>query len=89
MKETDTWQLYTAKNKLSHIVERAGNTPQTITVRGKETVVILSCREYQKLTAPKTNLAGFLCGSLDDGNAPDFIRDKTTEERGTRLELPG
>ncbi|GHV20052.1 hypothetical protein FACS189494_03050 [Spirochaetia bacterium] len=86
--QTNTWQLYTAKNKLSHIVERAVNAPQTITVRGKEAVVMISYNEYQKLVAPKQDLVDFLCGSLgNDDNELLFERDKTTEERGTPVEF--
>lgn len=43
------WQLQTAKNRLSELVNRAlEKGPQTITRRGKPVVVVVSAREYRK-----------------------------------------
>jgi prevent-host-death family protein len=84
-KSDNTWQLYTAKNQLSHIIERAAAVPQTITVRGKETVVIISCDDYKKLKEPKKNIVDFLSGYLDD-DISLFERDKSAIERGTPVE---
>jgi prevent-host-death family protein len=85
----NTWQLYDAKNQLSRIIEKAATVPQTITVRGKEAVVILSCDDYRKIVTPKKNIADFLRGTLEDDDQLALKRSKTTAERGTALELPG
>lgn len=55
-----SWQLQSAKNKLSELVSRASTEgPQVITVRGKETAVILSIAEFRKLQAPQGSLVEF------------------------------
>lgn len=43
------WQLQEAKNKLSQVVKFAKEEPQIITLHGKETVVVISIKEYKKL----------------------------------------
>ena len=55
------WQLQEAKNKLSRVVQEAQtHGPQTITLRGKEAAVVISAREYRRLTEPKGSLVEFL-----------------------------
>jgi len=46
------WQLQEAKAMLSEVIKAADIQPQIITVRGKETAVILSYNEYKRLTHP-------------------------------------
>ncbi|MBI2339572.1 MAG: type II toxin-antitoxin system Phd/YefM family antitoxin [Deltaproteobacteria bacterium] len=71
------WQLQTAKNRLSEVVEKAlRQGPQTITRRGKETVVILSVKDYEKLTKPKGGLVDFFLRSPLRGVDIDLERDK-------------
>ncbi|MCZ6635994.1 MAG: type II toxin-antitoxin system Phd/YefM family antitoxin [bacterium] len=54
------WALQDAKNRLSEVVEHAlKEGPQTITRRGKETVVIVSIEDFQKLTATRGSLLSF------------------------------
>lgn len=49
-----TWSLQDAKNKLSEVVNQAvSKGPQTITRRGKETAVVISVDDFQKLTRPQ------------------------------------
>jgi prevent-host-death family protein len=56
-----TWQLQEAKSRLSQVVEHAlQEGPQTITVRGKPAVVIVSFNEFQNLTRPRTALREFI-----------------------------
>ncbi len=58
------WQLQEAKSRFSEVVERAVNHgPQTITRRGRKTVVILPIEEYERLTRGSENLAQFLLNS--------------------------
>jgi prevent-host-death family protein len=86
-KSNNTWQLYSAKNQLSRIVELTAVAPQTITVRGKKTAVLIAYDDYQKLKKPKKNI-DCLSGYLDDDDGELFERDKSTVERGTTIELP-
>ena len=58
------WQLQTAKNKLSEVVERAQTSgPQEITRRGKKTAVILSFSDYQHLIQKESSLVTFFQNS--------------------------
>lgn len=53
-----TWQLQEAKNKLSEVVRRAADEgPQTITVHGREAVVVLSKEAYDRLCSTAPNRA--------------------------------
>jgi prevent-host-death family protein len=61
-KSTD-WQLQEAKAMLSEVIKASALKPQTITVRGKETAVILSVEEYKKLVKPKQTLYEFIQSS--------------------------
>lgn len=45
-----SWQLQEAKNKLSQVVRDAKESgPQVITVHGKDTAVVVSIEEYERL----------------------------------------
>ena len=71
------WQLQTAKNRLSEVVEKAlRQGPQTITRRGKETAVILSVKDYKKLTRPHGGLVDFFRRSPLRGVDLDLERSK-------------
>ena len=73
----ELWQLQDAKNKFSEVVEKAlKNGPQVITKRGIETVVIMSVKDYQKLTRPKTNIVEFFRKSPLSGVDIDITRDQ-------------
>jgi prevent-host-death family protein len=55
-----TWQLQTAKNKLSELVDLAIKSgPQEITRHGKKAAVVLSVREYLRLKQRKGSLVDF------------------------------
>lgn len=54
------WSLQDAKNRLSQVVEQATTSgPQTITVRGREKVVVLAIEEYKRLASPPVPLTEF------------------------------
>lgn len=79
-----TWQLQEAKNKFSEVVECAIHEgPQTVSRRGEDAVVILSCTDYERLKGGKKNLAEFLRQSplvgveLDLERPRDLPRDFT------------
>ncbi len=76
------WQLQEAKNRLSQVVDQALNDgPQTITLRGKPSAVLVSFEEYRKLTMPRTGLSRFfgqspLCGvELDLARNAELSRE--------------
>ena len=54
------WQLQEAKAMFSDVIKAAYSKPQIITVRGKETAVILSYEEYKNLTSPKVSFFDFI-----------------------------
>jgi antitoxin Phd len=64
-----SWKLQDAKAKFSQLVEDALKIgPQIVTRRGRETVVIISVKEYEKLISKKPTLKEFLlnCPKMDD-----------------------
>jgi len=62
-KEKTQWQLQEAKAMFSEVIKAAILKPQTITVHGKETAVILSYEEYKKLISPGKTLFEFIQNS--------------------------
>jgi len=62
-RSNEGWQVQEAKAMLSEVLKATAVKPQTITVRGKETAVILSFREYQKLVRPRQTLYDFIQSS--------------------------
>ena len=81
----NVWQLQEAKNKFSNLVDKAHHDgPQIVTRHGKESVVVLAIKDYQKLSRPKSDLVSFLKSSpLFDLNI-DLARDKSSA-RDTEL----
>ena len=62
------WQLQTAKQRLSEVVDRAlTEGPQVISRRGRETAVVVSVDEYRRLTGTDGLKAYLLSGPLLDG----------------------
>jgi len=57
------WQLQEAKAMLSEVIKASAFKPQIISVRGKETAVILSIGEYQKLVRPRQTFFEFIQSS--------------------------
>jgi prevent-host-death family protein len=61
------WQLHTAKQRFSELVERAQREgPQVVTKHGREAVVVLSAEDYRRLKGSDDDLVAFL------RSAPDF-----------------
>lgn len=82
-----TWQLQEAKNRFSEVVEEAlHHGPQTVTRHGRETVVIMSYEEYQRIKAPQKNLFAFLQESPLYGIDLDITRSK---ELAREIDLGG
>lgn len=62
-----TWQVQTAKQRFSELVERAVNEgPQIVTKHGRETVVVLGIGEYRRILGVPMDFKEFLL------SAPDF-----------------
>ena len=58
------WQLQDAKNRLSEVLREAeASGPQVITVRGREAVVVMSVRDFRRLSSRKGSLVSFLQSS--------------------------
>lgn len=72
------WQLQEAKACFSELVRRAEVRPQRVTVRGKDAVVVLSERDYERLCPEsKTSLTGLM------GSSP--LADVPFGEQGDRM----
>ncbi|MFZ2525264.1 MAG: type II toxin-antitoxin system Phd/YefM family antitoxin [Candidatus Ferrigenium altingense] len=73
-----TWQLQEAKGKFSEVVKRAQSQgPQNITVHGEAVAVLISRRDYLKLTHPKPGLVEFLRASPLAGSDLKITREQT------------
>ena len=74
------WQLQEAKAKFSALVQKAlDEGPQTVTRHGKETVVVLSVKDYTRLREGAPSLKDILMsgpeGDLDLEREPDSGRE--------------
>jgi prevent-host-death family protein len=70
------WQLQEAKKCFSRLVESARHDgPQTITLRGKPAVVVVSFEQFKKLTQPRTTLSQFFGQSPLHGMKLDLRRN--------------
>lgn len=73
-----TWQLQEAKGKFSEVVKRAQSQgPQNITVHGEAVAVLISRRDYLKLTHSKPGLVEFLRASPLAGSDLKITREQT------------
>lgn len=71
-----TWQVQTAKQRFSELVERAVTEgPQIVTKHGRETVVVLEIGEYRRLAKPRRDFKEFLL-SIPKGDPLDIERSK-------------
>ena len=76
----NSWRLHSAKNRFSEVIEQAlSDGPQHVTRRGKPAVVVLSERDYARLTQREGTLADFLSAAplkgIDLTRAKDVPRD--------------
>lgn len=70
---------FEAKNKLSEVIAAAeAGEVQVITKNGKETAVVISYKEFQRLTARQESLSEFLLNSPLRGANFDLTRSKDT-----------
>jgi prevent-host-death family protein len=69
------WQTQEAKAKFSDLIRMAEIAPQSVTVRGRPAVVILSQQEYLKLQKPKVNFLKLMQDSPLSDIEIDLERD--------------
>lgn len=79
----DVWTVAGAKARLSEVIERAQNEPQTITRNGKPSVVVVSVEEWRRKTERRGSLADFLLKSPLRGSELDL--DRVRDEPGESL----
>lgn len=73
-----TWAVAAAKARFSELIERAlTDGPQTITRKGKQTVVVVSAEEWQRKTRRAGNLAEFFAASPLRGSGLKVKRTKS------------
>ena len=73
-----TWQVQEAKARFSELMRGAGEAgPQTITVRGRRTAVLLSAKDYDRLSGRKPSLAAFMRASPLAGVQLTIDRDRS------------
>lgn len=74
----DTWQFEDAKARLSDLVRRAQEAPQSITVHGKPVAVVVSRAAFDGLSLAPVSLVDFMRASplakLGAADAPVFDR---------------
>jgi len=61
------WSIRTAKDHLSELVDAAQEAPQSITRRGRQTVIVLSAKDYERLQRQLGPLTSFFAlAGLED-----------------------
>ncbi len=82
---TVKWQLQEAKNQLSEVVRKARTEgPQVITLHGADAAVVVSAKDYGRLSRPKGKLVDFFRKSPLVGVELSLKRDRDT---GRKIEL--
>jgi prevent-host-death family protein len=73
-----TWQVQTAKQRFSELVERAVTEgPQIVTKHGRETVVVLDVAEYRRLKGVTMSFKELLL-AIPKGDPLEIERSKDT-----------
>lgn len=73
-----TWQLQEAKARLSEVIKLSQKEgPQTITMRGEPTAVIISTDDYDRLKHPRESFVDFMRKSPLYGVNLDIKREQT------------
>lgn len=79
------WQLREAKGNFSQLIKRAaGGDPQTVTVHGRPTAVVVSVEEYDRLTRRRSKLSSAL---LQPDLAAEDLDISHSRDRGRAIEL--
>jgi len=73
-----TWQLQEAKARLSEVIKKAKKEgPQSITVHGSPTAVVISRKEYERLKHPRGSFVEFMRRSPLYGIDLNLDREQT------------
>ncbi|WP_037087660.1 type II toxin-antitoxin system Phd/YefM family antitoxin [Neorhizobium vignae] len=81
----NSWKLEDAKARFSEVVRRAHSEgPQRVTVRGRDSVVVISTEELERLTraTPKKSFVEFM-----EGLGLDTLEPEREADRGRDIEL--
>ena len=79
------WQLQEAKNKLSEVVRKARSEgPQVITLHGADAAVVVSAKDFVRLSRRKDKLVEFFRKSPLVGVDLDLARRRDT---GRKIDL--
>ena len=79
------WQLQEAKNRLSEVVRRARSEgPQVISLHGSAAAVVVSAKDFNKMSRPKGKLVDFFRSSPLVGIKLNLARSKET---GRKIDL--
>jgi prevent-host-death family protein len=70
-----SWQTQEAKAKFSELIKMAESAPQAVTSRGKTVVVVMSAKEYARLTMPKKSFLELMQTSPLRETDIEFERD--------------
>ena len=82
---TAKWQLQDAKNRLSEVVRKARSEgPQVITLHGADAVVVISARDFGRLSRRKGRLVDFFRKSPLAGIDLKLARSRDT---GRKIDL--
>jgi len=71
------WRLADAKNRFSELVSRALNGDPQLVLRRHDAVVVVSRRDYEKLTGKRPSFKQFLLGTGPSFQGLDLTRDKS------------
>jgi len=75
-----SWQLQEAKARLSEVVKTAAKEgPQKITVRGETAAVLISSKDFEKLTQSKPDFVAFVRHSPLAGVDLKLTRDPSPD----------
>ncbi len=78
------WQLQEAKQHFSELVERARSEgPQVVTKHGKDAVVVVSVRDYRRLSSDDPSLVEFIRSAPD----LDLLELDRVEDHGREVQL--
>lgn len=85
-KVADVWTLQDAKNRFSELVRAAMDVgPQTVTRHGRDAVVVMDVREFERLHEKKESLYDFFRNSPLVGSGIDLTR---LRDEPRQIELP-
>ena len=85
-----TWAVQDAKARFSELLRAAGETPQRITLHGKDAAVLLSSAAYRELQAQKENKRAFYEAWAAAPKVPTFepaSRDGGNAQRDSEVDF--